>query len=123
MAGNPPARPIRLPPLDLATQDLPRTRQIARAWLRVHPRKPNVSDLEVCSFPATLPHVNNHTDPVFIKEDPWRIFRIMAEFVDSFEVMSQVVPAAPICGSARRPPNDRHYTPPWSLAHAPSKPD
>ncbi len=39
MAGNPPARPIRLPPLDLATQDLPRTRQIARAWLRVHPRK------------------------------------------------------------------------------------
>jgi len=26
----------------------------------------------------------------FIKEDPWRIFRIMAEFVDSFETLSRV---------------------------------
>ena len=25
----------------------------------------------------------------FIKEDPWRIFRIMAEFVDSFETLSR----------------------------------
>ncbi|MGD0412978.1 MAG: RES family NAD+ phosphorylase [Verrucomicrobiota bacterium] len=38
MAGNPSARPIRLPPADLGTQKLPRTRQIARAWFRVHPR-------------------------------------------------------------------------------------
>ena len=24
----------------------------------------------------------------FVREDPWRIFRIMAEFVDSFETLS-----------------------------------
>ena len=24
----------------------------------------------------------------FTKEDPWRVFRIMAEFVESFETMS-----------------------------------
>ena len=38
MAGNQGARPIRLPPADLAAHDLPRTRQIARAWFKVHPR-------------------------------------------------------------------------------------
>ncbi len=42
----------------------------------------------------------------FTKEDPWRIFRIMAEFVDSFETMSQVGPAVTIFGSARLPPTD-----------------
>src|SRR5690606_4704175 len=26
----------------------------------------------------------------FVREDPWRIFRIMAEFVDSFETMSRL---------------------------------
>ena len=26
----------------------------------------------------------------FIQEDPWRIFRIMGEFVDSFQTLSQV---------------------------------
>jgi len=38
MAGNPSPRPIRWPPADLGTQKLPGTRQIARAWFRVHPR-------------------------------------------------------------------------------------
>src|SRR5438105_2379585 len=38
MAGNQRARPITLPPADLAGQRLPRTRQIARAWFKVHPR-------------------------------------------------------------------------------------
>ncbi|MBL7224462.1 MAG: TIGR00730 family Rossman fold protein, partial [Candidatus Brocadiae bacterium] len=28
----------------------------------------------------------------FTKQDPWRVFRIMAEFVDAFELMSQVPP-------------------------------
>jgi uncharacterized protein (TIGR00730 family) len=45
----------------------------------------------------------------FIKEDPWRIFRIMAEFVDSFEALSQVGPAVTIFGSARMKPVDPHY--------------
>jgi uncharacterized protein (TIGR00730 family) len=45
----------------------------------------------------------------FIKEDPWRIFRIMAEFVDSFETMAKVGPAVTIFGSARVRPEDKYY--------------
>jgi hypothetical protein len=45
----------------------------------------------------------------FIREDPWRIFRIMAEFVDSFQTMSQVGPAVTIFGSARTKPSDKYY--------------
>ncbi len=36
----------------------------------------------------------------FIREDPWRIFRIMAEFVESFETLSTAGPAVTIFGSA-----------------------
>lgn len=46
---------------------------------------------------------------VFTREDPWRIFRIMAEFVDSFETLSQVGPAVTIFGSARTLPSDPYY--------------
>jgi len=45
----------------------------------------------------------------FIREDPWRIFRIMAEFVDSFQTLSQVGPAVTIFGSARMRPSDKYY--------------
>jgi uncharacterized protein (TIGR00730 family) len=45
----------------------------------------------------------------FIREDPWRIFRIMAEFVDSFETLSQVRPAVTIFGSARTKPGNKYY--------------
>lgn len=45
----------------------------------------------------------------FIREDPWRIFRIMAEFVDSFETMTRVGPAVAIFGSARVKADDPHY--------------
>src|SRR5688572_26827778 len=45
----------------------------------------------------------------FIKEDPWRIFRIMAEFVDSFETLSRLGPAVTIFGSARTPVKDPYY--------------
>jgi uncharacterized protein (TIGR00730 family) len=48
-------------------------------------------------------------DNSFVREDPWRIFRIMAEFVDSFQTMSQVGPAVTIFGSARTKTNDKYY--------------
>jgi hypothetical protein len=50
----------------------------------------------------------NHT-VAFTKEDPWRVFRIMAEFVDSFEVLSQVGPSVTIFGSARTPVSHPNY--------------
>jgi uncharacterized protein (TIGR00730 family) len=53
----------------------------------------------------------------FIREDPWRIFRIMAEFVESFETMSKIGPAVTIFGSARIKPSDRYYKATVQLAH------
>src|SRR5216684_415258 len=53
--------------------------------------------------------MNDTTHVSFIKEDPWRIFRIMAEFVDSFEVLSQVGPGVTVFGSARMQPSNPHY--------------
>ena len=52
--------------------------------------------------------MNNHTFG-FTKEDPWRIFRIMAEFVDSFETLSHIGPAVTVFGSARTPTTDPYY--------------
>jgi uncharacterized protein (TIGR00730 family) len=51
----------------------------------------------------------NSTNIAFIKEDPWRIFRIMAEFVDSFEALSKVGPGVTVFGSARMKPRDPYY--------------
>lgn len=42
-------------------------------------------------------------------EDPWRVFRIMAEFVDGFHEMSEVGPAVTIFGSARTKRTDKMY--------------
>ena len=43
------------------------------------------------------------------KEESWRIFRIMAEFVESIEVLSNVQNAVTIFGSARLQPEDTYY--------------
>ncbi|RMD50454.1 MAG: TIGR00730 family Rossman fold protein, partial [Ignavibacteria bacterium] len=43
------------------------------------------------------------------QEDLWRIFRIMAEFVDGFEKMSQIKPSVVIFGSARTKPEEYYY--------------
>jgi uncharacterized protein (TIGR00730 family) len=43
--------------------------------------------------------------------DSWRMFRIMAEFVEGFDAMSTLdVPAVTIYGSARTQPEDPYYT-------------
>ncbi len=43
--------------------------------------------------------------------DSWRMFRIMAEFVDGFDAMSTVdIPAVTIYGSARTQEDDPYYT-------------
>ena len=51
----------------------------------------------------------NQSPQGFVREDPWRIFRIMAEFVDSFETMSHVGAGVTVFGSARTPPTDPYY--------------
>ncbi len=43
------------------------------------------------------------------QEDIWRIFRIMAEFVDGFELMGKIKPSIVVFGSARSKPEDKYY--------------
>lgn len=45
----------------------------------------------------------------FTTEDPWRIFRIMSEFVDGFDELSKIGPAVTVFGSARMSPRDKYY--------------
>lgn len=42
-------------------------------------------------------------------EESWRVFRIMAEFVDAIETMSSIHNAVTIFGSARVKPEDEYY--------------
>ena len=48
-----------------------------------------------------------HTD--FTHEDTWRVFRIMAEFVEGFEDLAHIQPAVAVFGSARTRPRHPHY--------------
>ncbi len=50
--------------------------------------------------------VDTTSNPV---QDLWRIFRIMAEFVDGFEELAAIGPAVSIFGSSRAKPNHRYY--------------
>jgi len=42
-------------------------------------------------------------------EETWRIFRIMAEFVEGFEELAAIGPAVSFYGSARAKPEDKYY--------------
>jgi uncharacterized protein (TIGR00730 family) len=42
-------------------------------------------------------------------QESWRIFRIMAEFVDGIETLSSLEPAVTIFGSSRSKPGDKYY--------------
>lgn len=44
-----------------------------------------------------------------LRHESWRVFRIMSEFVESFETMAPIGPAVSVFGSARTPPEDRYY--------------
>ncbi len=57
----------------------------------------------------------------FTHEDPWRIFRIMAEFVDSFDTLSKVGPAVTIFGSARTPAQNPYYQAAQTIAKSLAK--
>ncbi len=45
----------------------------------------------------------------YTQTDPWRVFRIMAEFVEGFEELVNVGPAVSVFGSARSTPEDKYY--------------
>jgi len=53
--------------------------------------------------------MNINAEAYDTSKDVWRIFRIMSEFVEGFEVMNDVGPAVSVFGSARTKPDDPYY--------------
>lgn len=53
--------------------------------------------------------INNNNDQNPLSTDPWRVFRIMAEFVEGFDELSRITPAVSIFGSARMKPSNPYY--------------
>ncbi|MFN7928524.1 MAG: TIGR00730 family Rossman fold protein [Blastocatellia bacterium] len=45
----------------------------------------------------------------FTQTDPWRIFKIMGEFVDGFDDLARIPPGVSIFGSARIEPDSEYY--------------
>jgi uncharacterized protein (TIGR00730 family) len=45
----------------------------------------------------------------FTRSDPWRVFRIMGEFVEGFDTLANIGTAVSIFGSARVPPEHPQY--------------
>jgi hypothetical protein len=45
----------------------------------------------------------------FTRTDPWRVLRIMGEFIDGFDTLASIDKAVTIFGSARIGPDDPHY--------------
>jgi uncharacterized protein (TIGR00730 family) len=45
----------------------------------------------------------------FTRSDPWRVFRIMGEFVEGFDNLARIGPAVTIFGSARTPVDHPEY--------------
>ena len=43
------------------------------------------------------------------QRDIWRIFRIMAEFIEGFDQMTKLGPCVSIFGSARTKPGHKYY--------------
>jgi uncharacterized protein (TIGR00730 family) len=49
------------------------------------------------------------TQDAALSRESWRLFRILSEFVDGFEVMTEVGPAVSVFGSARTKPGEKYY--------------
>jgi hypothetical protein len=52
---------------------------------------------------------NKNARAGLVSGDPWRVFRIMSEFVEGFEVLSEIGKAVSIFGSSRIKPGNKYY--------------
>jgi uncharacterized protein (TIGR00730 family) len=56
--------------------------------------------------------------PEVLDSDPWRVFRIMSEFVQGFDTLAGLPPAVTIFGSARSSPDNPQYRQAEDLARS-----
>src|ERR1041384_55397 len=70
------------------------------------PRSPLTEDEQLLTPPQVVPIERRAS---FIHTDPWRVLRIMGEFVEGFDTLSDVRNAVTIFGSARTPADDPYY--------------
>jgi uncharacterized protein (TIGR00730 family) len=56
-------------------------------------------------------------DPGFVHTDPWRVLRIMGEFVDGFDVLARVGLAVTVFGSARVKEDSPYYAAAREVGH------
>ena len=49
------------------------------------------------------------TSSKILSRESWKIFQIMAEFVEGFERLARIAPSVSIFGSARTPPDHPYY--------------
>ncbi len=64
-----------------------------------------------------MPSDRNHFSYRTAAEETWRLFRIISEFVEGFEVMAEIGPAVSVFGSARTPSDNPYYRKAYDLAH------
>jgi uncharacterized protein (TIGR00730 family) len=72
-----------------------------------------VIDASIRDLPATedekLLQSGQGTRPDFTSTDPWRVMRIMSEFIEGFDTLSSVDKGVTVFGSARTGPDDPQY--------------
>lgn len=77
----------------------------------------STSDIGTCRIPLMPQEEDNRKSPTSLNEITWRIFRIMAEFVEGFQFLSEFKREVTIFGSARTPETDRWYQEARKLGH------
>ena len=70
------------------------------------PRSPLTEDEQLLIPPQVVPIERRAS---FTSTDPWRVLRIMGEFVEGFDTMSDVRNAVTVFGSARTPESSPEY--------------
>ena len=70
------------------------------------PRSPLTEDEQLLTPPQAVPIERRAS---FTSTDPWRVLRIMGEFVEGFDTLSDVRNAVTVFGSARTLEGDRYY--------------
>src|SRR5688500_2000908 len=98
------ARAARAAPTKATTANAITRRTIRNAASSFEPRLATIMPEPLTREKRTMP-----IESVPDMRDSWRIFRIMAEFVEGFEVMAPVGKAVSIFGSARTRPDDPMY--------------